>query len=650
MKHLIVGTAGHVDHGKTSLVKLLTGTDCDTHKQEKQRGITINLGFTHLDLPNGDTAGIIDVPGHKDFIHTMIGGACGIDMVLLVIAADSGIMPQTREHVEIIRSLGVKNGVVALTRADLVDEELLEMARYEVAGYLEGSALEEAPIVAVSSVTGRGKEELIQAIASTLEKVEERPVGPLFRMYIDRIFTVKGHGSVVTGSVLNGELTAGKELYLLPSDNQKLRVRSLERHGLAVERIMAGDRAAINLTGLSREEFDRGMILCDKKLDTTDMIDVQLQLFDSSPTLKVWSNVVLISGTFSCQARMHLIDKERVSGGEEAIAQIHLSKPAVLMNKDRFIIRNSSEETTLGGGVILETSPLHHRKRTPQLIEELQELARHILGSNSITGMIHVLLKKAFVPMTPDEAREKLSLTAEEIDAALTEEQSGYTIYRDGETTILINNHCDSSFRKKITTALHDHHARNPLFAEGMTHNELAGKLGVSKSATGKHYLRLLIAAMMNDETLDHYNDTIIIRGHQPRFDPKSLDDIAWLEQQILQCGDNKPVVSDLEEQAAARKIPKAQFRAYLSWLVSQGKLKSYKAEVIHTSVYKKHRHVLLDALQNRADGITIPEIKEIITITKKLRTMLLEMMASENDIVIIPGGEGETRVVLSEK
>jgi len=650
MKHLIIGTAGHVDHGKTSLVKLLTGTDCDTHKQEKQRGITINLGFSHLDLPNGESAGIIDVPGHKDFINTMIGGACGIDMVLLVIAADSGIMPQTREHVEIIHSLGIKKGVIAITRADLVDDELLEMAQYEVAGFLEGTPLENAPIVPVSAHTGLGKEDLIQAIVATLNMIEPRPTGSLFRMYIDRIFTVKGHGSVVTGSVLNGAITIGKELFLLPSDQQTLRVRSIERHGAPVERIVAGDRAAINLTGLSREEFDRGMILCDKKLDTTDMVDVQLKLFEESPVLSVWSSVVMISGTFSCQARMHLIDKDKVSGGEEAIAQIHLSKPAVMLNRDRFIIRNTSEEMTLGGGMILETFPLHHRKRTEQLIEELQQLSRHILGDNSISGMIHVLLKKTFAPMNPEEVRERLNLSTEEIREALEGSQSGYIIYRDQGTTILINNHCDSTFRKKLTTLITDHHTKNPLFAEGMTQNELAGKLGISKSATGKHYLRLLIKTMVNDETLDQCSNTIIIRGHQPQFDKKSMDDIAWLEQQILHCGDNKPVMSDLEELSATRKISKAQFRAYLLWLVSKGRIKSFKSELMHSSLYQKYAEKTCSFLASRTEGCGIAEFKELIGGSKKFRTLLIDMLNEEELIRLETGAETETRLHITPK
>lgn len=633
MKHLIIGTAGHVDHGKTSLVKLLTGTDCDTHQQERQRGITINLGFTHLELPNGESAGIIDVPGHKDFINTMIGGACGINMVLLVIAADSGIMPQTIEHMEIIHSLGVNKGVIALTRADLVDAELLEMAEYEVTGFLEGTPLQHAPIVPVSSVTGMGKDMLLQAIADTLDTVEPRPTGSLFRMYIDRIFTVKGHGSVVTGSVLNGSVTNGAELFLLPSDQQKLRVRSMERHGQQVNLIVAGDRAAMNLTGLNRKDFDRGMILCDKPIDTTDMVDATISLYAFAGTLPHWSNIVFISGTFACQARMHLLDKDAVQGGEKALVQIHLGKPAVLMNKDHFIIRNSSEDKTLGGGIILETSPLHHRKRTTELIEELKQLTNHILEGNSLSGMIHVLLKKSFRPMTSEEVREKLSADSEEFDEALRRKEPGFKIWHLNDTAILINEQCHKMFATKVIELIQEYHNNNPLFAEGLNYNELAGKLGLPKSTIVKNYLLVLLTTLKNEKKIEELNNTFILQGHQPKFDQQSLAEITWLEKEILAYADNKPVLADIEIKAESQRIQKHKIKTYLSWLAANGKLKFFKSDFIHIENLHHYRNLLIDYLKDKENGITISELKEIITGTKKFRTLLIEILESEKRI-----------------
>jgi len=411
MNHLIIGTAGHVDHGKTSLIKVLTNIDCDTHREEKERGITINLGFSHIELPHGDSLGIVDVPGHKDFINTMVGGACGIDMVLLVIAADKGIMPQTIEHINIITALGIRKGVVALTKIDLVDEELAEIASFEISNYLEQSTLKGAPVVGFSSVTGEGKEELINAIATVASQLEPRKVGSLFRMYIDRIFTVKGFGSVVTGSVLGGKIEVGKDLYLLPGNFPKLRVRSLERHGSQVESVVAGDRAAINLIGIKNEDFIRGMMIADKQLSETLMVDAAISSFDTDNPFPVWSNITFISGTFESQARMHLLSNIGEHNNLLALVQIHLNKPAILLVKDKFIIRNTSCTLTLGGGYVIDASPLHHRKITPKLIDYLTGLNNNILGDYGVIQLVIMELKKEPRPFSPDEIAQRLSIS-----------------------------------------------------------------------------------------------------------------------------------------------------------------------------------------------------------------------------------------------
>ncbi len=646
-KHLIIGTAGHIDHGKTSLVRLLTGHDCDTHKEEKQRGITINLGFTHLDLPNGVSAGIIDVPGHKDFINTMIGGACGIDMVLLVIAADSGIMPQTVEHFQIINSLGISKGVVALTRADLVDSELLEMAEYEVRGFLESTSFSDAPIIPVSSFTGEGKEALLKAVSETLDTVESRLPGIVFRMYIDRIFTAKGHGSVVTGSVLNGCLTTGQEVYLLPSGSEKLRVRSIERHGIQVNQVSAGDRAAINLTGIKREDFERGMIICDKPLETTEMIDAVIRLFDTGNELNLWSNVILIAGTFSCQARMHLLNKDLLKAGEEGIVQLHLSKPAVLMNKDRFIIRNSSEDKTLGGGTILETSPLHHRKRTSKLVEELTRLAENIMEGNSISAMVNVLLKKEFRPLTPEEICYGLSMGQEELSKVISEPDSGMKAFSDEQFTVLINSHCHDSYKSKTVKILKDHHLKNPLFTEGLGSIELAGKLGLSKITNGKPYLKFMLDEMLADGTIEVAGGTYIISGHKPDFDKQSLAEIAWLEKEILGFGDSKPVLAEIEEKAIIQRIQKHKIKTYLTWLAVNGKIRFSKSEFIHTDILYYCRDKLVRYLKGKPDGIVINECKEVISGTKKFRALIIEILDNDKVIKVVPGAEESTRILL---
>ncbi|MBM3437113.1 MAG: selenocysteine-specific translation elongation factor, partial [Bacteroidetes bacterium] len=357
MKHLIIGTAGHVDHGKTALIKALTGIDCDTHKEEKERGITINLGFSHLTLPTGESFGIVDVPGHKDFIKTMVAGAYGIDLVLLVIAADSGIMPQTAEHLKIIEMLGVKHGIVVLNKVDLVDDEMLELAQLETEEFLEGTCLEGTPVVPVSSLRGDGLDNLVNKITEIIPRVQEREKKDHFRMYIDRIFNVKGIGYVVTGSVLEGEIENGKEIYLLPGKNRKMKIRGIERHGESVEKAHCGDRAALNIAGIKSEDFERGMVLSDIQIPETGMIDATFSLFEPDVVIGLWSNVVFFTGTFECSARMHLLTKETLQAGDSGVVQIHLSKPAILENNDKYIVRNSSNDLTLGGGTLLDVQP-----------------------------------------------------------------------------------------------------------------------------------------------------------------------------------------------------------------------------------------------------------------------------------------------------
>jgi selenocysteine-specific elongation factor len=327
MKHLIMGTAGHVDHGKTSLVKALTRIDCDTHVEEKKRGITIHLGFAHLDLGDGETLGIVDVPGHKDFIHTMVGGASGIDFVLLVIAADSGIMPQTREHLNIMRILGIKRGIIVLTKADLVDTELLAMVREEVRELVAGTFLENAPMVDVSAKTGAGLEALQDAIRTLVQQSEAKPEAGVFRLFVDRIFTVSGFGTVVTGSVLSGKVRTGDTLYLLPGKEDGYRVRRLERHGAEVSEIVAWDRSSINLVGLEKADFRRGMLLSDRLLRASTMIDARLEIYEPEVALGHWSQVIFHVGTHEQQARLHLLDKDKLKAGETALVQIHLREP-----------------------------------------------------------------------------------------------------------------------------------------------------------------------------------------------------------------------------------------------------------------------------------------------------------------------------------
>ena len=649
MKHLIMGTAGHVDHGKTSLIKALTNIDCDTHKEEKERGITINLGFSHIDLPSGNSLGIIDVPGHKDFINTMVGGASGIDFVLLVIAADSGIMPQTKEHLDIIRTLKVKKAIVALNKIDLVDEELVDLAKLEIMEWLDTTEFKDTPIVGVSSKTKVGLDELIAEMDKIIPQIEEKESGNFFRMYVDRIFTVKGIGSVVTGSVLNGEISMGKDLFLLPGNKQKLRIRGIQRHGKEVDSVVMGDRAAFNLTGLKSEDFKRGMLLTDKLLETTQMIDAHVSLFENIAEIKLWSTVVFYSGTFESQAKMHLLNKDSIKNGEDAIVQIHLEKEAVLMHKDKFVIRNTSGNQSLGGGVIIDANPLHHRKRTEKLISELELLVLGILNENNIGELIKIELKKVNKAFSIKELADALNQDKSEIIEEV-KAISEVFFYTKDEVGILVLASVEDTYRKEILENIKDYHTKNPILENGLTENDLYGKLGLSKDKAGKLYLGMLLEKMNSENEITSYKNTWRAVDFKVDLDEKIKTEIQWVEEEILGFDTQKPVFSELKETAAEKKIPIDKLKLYISYLTEKKKLTYLDGDFIHTDVVTKYRIALLNKLKSSPEGFFYGELREETGLTKKLIPILLRIYSNEGLLLISEPKENKIRVKITEK
>ena len=363
MKSVIVGTAGHIDHGKTALVKALTGIDADRLDEEKRRGITIDIGFAHLELPapNGETLrlGFVDVPGHERFVRNMLAGVGGIDLVLLVIAADEGIKPQTREHFDICRLLAVRRGITVLTKSDAVDPETLEVVRLEVADYLHGSFLDPAvaPMVAVSSLTGAGLEQLRTALAKVASEVSARDATALARLPIDRVFTMKGFGTVVTGTLISGAIRKEDELEVFPS-GRRVRVRGVQVHGASAERALAGQRTALNLAGIPTEDLARGMMLAPAEtFSSTSRVDALVSLLSTAKPLKDGARVHFHAHTMETIAEVRLYAAKQLPPGAEAYAQLRLAAPALLLPGDRFILRQFSPVVTIGGGVVLENAP-----------------------------------------------------------------------------------------------------------------------------------------------------------------------------------------------------------------------------------------------------------------------------------------------------
>ncbi|MGC1837719.1 MAG: selenocysteine-specific translation elongation factor, partial [Candidatus Acidiferrales bacterium] len=363
MKSVIVGTAGHIDHGKTALVKALTGIDADRLEEEKRRGITIDIGFAHLELPGpgGETLrlGFVDVPGHERFVRNMLAGIGGIDLVLLVVAADESIKPQTREHFDICRLLSVRRGITVITKPDLVDRETLDVVRLEVEDFLRGTFLDSshAPIVPVSSLTGAGIDDLKRALVRVASEVPARDSTSLARLPIDRVFSMRGFGTVVTGTLISGEIKKEAELEVFPT-GKRVRVRGIQVHGAPSENAIAGQRTALNLAGAATEDLARGMTLAPPAtLNATARVDVQLSLLKSAKPLKDRARVHFHSYTSETIATVVLYGKKQVAPGENALMQLRLTEPTLLLPGDRFIIRKFSPVITIGGGVVVENAP-----------------------------------------------------------------------------------------------------------------------------------------------------------------------------------------------------------------------------------------------------------------------------------------------------
>ncbi len=423
MKHVIIGTAGHIDHGKTTLIKALTGRDTDRLEEEKRRGITIDLGFTYFDLPGGTRAGIVDVPGHEKFINNMVAGVVGMDLVLLVIAADEGIMPQTREHLDILSLLGIKKSIIVLNKCDLVDEDWTKLVEEDIREELEGTFMEQAPLVKVSAATKEGIHELVEVIENmTQEEVEEKNINTIPRLPIDRVFTLPGFGTIVTGTLVSGIISKDDVLEMYPVEKE-CKIRSIQVHGESQNECFAGQRVAINLSNVKKSEVKRGHVLAPvNSMKNTDLLDVKLKVLDSSlRVLENHSRLHLFTGTSEILCRAVLLDKEELGPGESGFVQLRLEEKIAVRRGDRFVVRFYSPMETIGGGVVLEPNPKIKRRFREDAIEELRRKE-----SGSITDVVEMHIKEhgdtlialselaKLTALSPEEIRETVEALKEE--------------------------------------------------------------------------------------------------------------------------------------------------------------------------------------------------------------------------------------------
>jgi selenocysteine-specific elongation factor len=627
MKHLIMGTAGHIDHGKTALIKALTNIDCDTHTEEKKRGITINLGFAHLDLPRGGRIGIVDVPGHRDFVHTMVGGAAGIDIVLLVIAADSGVMPQTREHLQIMNILGVKAGIIALTKVDLVEEsDLLEIPKKEIRKLVKGTFLENSPLVEVSAKTNQGIETLKDEITQILPRVEEKSADGLFRMFIDRIFTISGFGTVVTGSVMSGQLKVKDKAFLLPGKGKELIVRRLERHGQEISEIKAGDRASINLSGLSKKDFNRGMIISGEPQKSTDLLDARFELFEKNIEFGIWTQVIFHTGTYENQARIHLIDKNKLRAGEKAMVQIHLQSPCVLRYGDRFVIRNSSSDITLGGGIVIDANPLLHRRRPEELIRKMTSMAR-----GHLPDLIIAEVKKYNQAITSKEIAFNLNTSVSEIERLLAKKlPDNIIIIQDTDGMILMTAELKEKYRQGIFSAIEEFKNENPYIQKGISLSEIRARLGIEIGSPSEVVLKQMLEYQQQKGHLIEKDKTWMLPEALEQKEKKLESHLKFFSELLKGYGMQTPVKGQLIQEAKKRNLSEKELKQILSNLTSSGEVYRIKDEYIHAYIVNSCREKLKAELIGRKQGITVAEFRDLVGGNRKICLLLLAQYDSE--------------------
>jgi selenocysteine-specific elongation factor len=610
--HIVVGTAGHIDHGKTSLVKALTGTDTDRLPEEKARGITIDLGFAFLE-ESGLTIEIVDVPGHERFVRNMLAGVGGIDLAMLVIAADEGVMPQTREHLAICSLLRIKAGLIALTKADLVESDWRELVREDVAAAVRGTFLEGAPIVPVSSKTGQGLDELRAALRSLAASVPQRGTDELPRLPIDRVFTVRGFGTVVTGTLTAGVLAADDRVEVYPK-HAEAKIRGLQAHGQPVASARAGQRTAINLQGLERTAIARGDVVgLPGTLVSSTLVDGTFELLPDAPrAVKTRTRVRFHVGTSEIMARALLLDRAELTPGETAFARFRLEAPLVARPGDRFVVRSYSPIVTIGGGTLLDVDPPRFKRKGPALVAHLEllqtgspdavleEHVRHV-GS----GGVRLTTLAGRAPFGPERLRALLgSLQA-----------GGRVISIDRDWFI----HPDSFGRLRglVADELTAFHRANPL-KPGMSREELRGRVG----GADERVFAFLLSSLAAEGVVKTERDKVWLASHEVRLSPEQQRVMDTLEGEFSRAEAAPPSPEEALGRAGVRGDEEHEL---FQVLVQSGKLVRVKESLFfHAQALESIQTKLVALLRERKD-IGPSDIKDLLGISRKYAIPLLE-------------------------
>ena len=633
MKNIIIGTAGHVDHGKTTLIKALSGIDTDRLEEEKKRGITIELGFAHIPNDAGYNIGVIDVPGHEKFIKHMLAGIGGIDFVLFVVAADEGIMPQTREHFEILQSLGIDDGIIAVTKKDMVEEDWLEMLLEEVDDYFRGSFLEGKPVIPVSGVTGEGLEELKAEIIAKCERENKRrEEKELFRLPVDRVFTMQGFGTVVTGTLMDGNVKVGDDVIIYPKGT-KAKVRGIQTYGKDTDTAVAGQRTAINLSGIAKEDIDRGDVIAyPDAVTVTNMIDAEISIFSSTDRVVLNnSRVHLYCGSDEVLCKVILLDRDAISAGETCYAQLRLEEPAAVRRGDRFIIRFYSPIITVGGGRILDAQPAKHKRNKPEVLAGME-----VLSKGTIDEIIYAKTGERRFVRQKELARE-LGLLDGEIKAASEKGIGAATLTLLPDDT-LVNDVKMARLKDDMIRMAEDYHADNPL-ADGIPRQELLSRLKERWFTEDDKLVQAFVKHMLAQGVIEDKGKSIAISG----FSIEYTEEQKALKDKIAGMYENAGIEMFKNDEVFALYKDGRIIRAILEDLEGEGKI--YK---VNPSYYiaKEAWDKAVEAARSFEGGFTLAEYRDRLGTSRKYAAEFLPAMDKAGITVF----DGETRKVVKRQ
>ena len=633
MKNIIVGTAGHIDHGKTTLIKALTGRNTDRWEEEQRRGITIDLGFTYFDLKNGDRVGIIDVPGHEKFINNMVAGVVGMDLVLLVVAADEGIMPQTREHMDILGLLGIKKSILVINKCDLVDEEWLELVEEEIQEELEGTFLEGAPVVKVSAATGQGLDELTDTIQQLMsDEVVAKDTQTIPRLPIDRAFTLSGFGTIITGTLISGTITREDVLEMYPI-GKECKIRNIQVHGQNQDKCYAGQRVAINLSNVKKKEIRRGCVLAPKNsMKNTDLLDVKLKVLeDSMRILTNHERLHLYTGTSEILCRAVLLDKEQIGPGEEGLVQLRLEEEIAVKRGDRFVVRFYSPMETIGGGIVLEPNPVRKKRFDAQAIEELKKKE-----SGSLGDVMELQIKEHGDTMiTLAELAKVMAHSIDELKEYLEElEESGTIfVFQMKKDTYLWHRDSEFAVRQKIEETLQKYHSEHPY------------RYGMKKAEIHNTFLKKIkpnifdayIERMTGENVYGRREEYLSLPGYEVPKDAMYLQTEKLIEDTFEKAGYDFVRFSEID----FGKIPRQTAEDVVLMMIDEGKVLRINEEMFTM------KHLMDEAkekIQNHLKEenlITIAQVRDMFSTSRKSAKPILEYMDSIK-VTKKTGGESE--------